>query len=527
MPYSKISELPDYVQKKSETKQRQWMHVWNSSYASCMKDEFAKAKDCESEAFAKANGVTKGAEMPDPAKRMDEGWEILLEKADPRVNYKATTEPTAEKRCGNCRFFNAFELGCNLVEGSISSSGISDLWTEQINAGQWMYTEGRFQVFIETPASFAESVKSQWIPFLPVPGKFKHPVYGDISITAELNQQLVDSVKNHVYQEHIPLDVEHQTKLSGAAAWIQDMRLNDDGSADAFVEWTERGKLLVEGGGFKYVSPEWYDIWPDPGSGVVHRNVVAGGAITTKPFFKERVLRALVASESGNQVIKSDKEDTVPDPIKDPVKEPVKGGDPEPTPTPTPPTPTPPTPPVTFTEAEMQAKIDEAVAKAKTEASTEGKTFSDQLAAEKTAREAAEKRLAKIETDDRHRRFTDLVAGRGGSTDGGPWAGNQEKHVAHLEALTDKFGEENEIVTGYIEQQNAIAAQVKESLFQEFGSGAQPASGSDPERKLDDLAKKAQKEDPKKTFSQAYNEVLATDEGQRLYQELNAPKRGS
>lgn len=56
MPYSmdKKDELPDYVRELDEDKQAQWVAVYNSAYETCKKDE---GEDCESSAFAQANGV--------------------------------------------------------------------------------------------------------------------------------------------------------------------------------------------------------------------------------------------------------------------------------------------------------------------------------------------------------------------------------------------------------------------------------------------------------------------------------------
>lgn len=52
MPYSNVSEIPDYVRKKvkSAKKRRQWMHVFNSVYATTHD---------EGRAFAAANASIK------------------------------------------------------------------------------------------------------------------------------------------------------------------------------------------------------------------------------------------------------------------------------------------------------------------------------------------------------------------------------------------------------------------------------------------------------------------------------------
>lgn len=547
MPYDSLDSLPDYIRSKPESEQRQWMAVWNSSYRACM-GKGSGAKACESQAFAKANGVIKGAEdmteeetfgqptgsavhAPAPLgvkrkmrQRYDDtsgawvddghGPEILLEKADSKVNYRACEDPA--KCCGNCRFFDMDCQSCNLVEGTIDAGWMCNLWTPMM--ASMGYREPGYQMFMELSAqAFGDGTdfaKPMWIPFLPKPGRYTHAQYGEIIVTPGSNQEMVDSVKNHVYQEHIPIDIEHETKLSGAMAWLNDMRMNSDGSADAYVEFTDRGQSLMAGNAFKYVSPEFWPEWRDPATGQVHRNVVAGGAITTRPFFKEKVLRALVASEAGVTVIKSDKEDTqVTDPKKaaeappeekteptkateqpkdDPKAEPAKGIE----------------APKTFTEDEVKTR-EAAAAAAATEALT--KTFTEQ-------QKASELRVAALEKKDRTQRFTELVAGRGGEADGAPWVGDANAHLSMLESLSEKFGEDNEIITQYIETQKAAAAQIAtSSLFRELGSGAQPVSATDADAKLEQMVKARMTSDPALSHAKAFSEVLDTEEGSKLY----------
>ena len=135
------------------------------------------------------------------------------------------------------------------------------------------------------------------INVLPLPGEYKHPQYGTIKITKARNARFVDNFG--VYQDKIPLDFEHDTKMSGAVGWITELEQNKDGSVDALVDWTDRGRSAIEEDRFKYFSPEWYDSWKDPVTEKVYKDVLIGGALTTRPFFKDSALRPLVASEHG------------------------------------------------------------------------------------------------------------------------------------------------------------------------------------------------------------------------------------
>jgi hypothetical protein len=540
MPYNSISALPDYIKAKPAAKQHQWRAVWNSSYSSCISSG-GDAKKCEGEAFAKANGVIKGAEMSNDTTghqiHHDGMMPMQLEKAASQVKYR-TAEAGADQTCGSCRFFDAECMKCDVVEGTIDASWVCNLWTAQIapmlesgTPSMEMYREPTFQVFVEAGKALKAGTnfsEPQWVPFLPKPGKYQHPKYGEVVVTPGQNRELVESVKTNVYQESIPIDAEHETKLSGAVGWLSDMRMNEDGSADAFIGWTIRGQQLLSGGQFKFISPEWFSDWRDPGTGVVHRNVVAGGAITTRPFFKERMMRALVASETGTEVINSYEEDTMPDP-KD-TKTAAEGdaaaqaGSAAAAVAAAAAAAT-----KTFTEDEVKTQVDAAVAAAKAESAAGSATFAERMTAaealateEKKAREVLEAKLAERDKKDRHQRFTDLAAGVGGANDGGRWMGDSEKHISILEKMADQFGEDDATVTTYIEQQNAIAAQFKEtanaSLFREYGSSAS-AAGSDTDAKIDAMTKKLMSENKDLTFSQAFTEVMETPEAKRLYAE--------
>jgi cation transport regulator ChaB len=56
MPYATTADLPANIKALPATKQRQWMHIWNSAYDACISGG-GQAKSCESQAFARANGV--------------------------------------------------------------------------------------------------------------------------------------------------------------------------------------------------------------------------------------------------------------------------------------------------------------------------------------------------------------------------------------------------------------------------------------------------------------------------------------
>lgn len=64
----------------------------------------------------------------------------------------------------------------------------------------------------------------------------------------------------------LPIDVEHATEIKGpkgeeapAYAWIDALRINDDGGIDAHVVWTPDGESLIRGKKYIYYSPAFFN----------------------------------------------------------------------------------------------------------------------------------------------------------------------------------------------------------------------------------------------------------------------------
>lgn len=315
-----------------------------------------------------------------------------------------------------------------------------------------------------------------WIPYLPKPGTYAHPRYGPIAITTARNARFVDHFARHIYQDRLPIDAEHETKLSGAVGWIVGMRQNADGSADAQVEWTDRGRAFFQADRFRYFSPEWYDVWEDPATRTQYQDVAIGGALTTRPFFKDPALRPLFASEQGlivdDQGVDMDAQQ--------------------------------------FAELETKLKALEAE---NTALKSAGETTATQL---KTASE----QIAAMQAEARRQRFTALVRG---TADGQPshrWFGEVAQHLDVLDTFAQTFGEESPQFTAYVTQQQAIAAQIATSAaFRELGSdasGALPSAWAQIERKAGEL----RAADASLTTEQATAKVL--EQNPALYRQYQA-----
>lgn len=180
--------------------------------------------------------------------------------------------------------------------------------------------------------------------------------------------------------------------------------------------------------------------------------------------------------------------------------------------------------PETVKMSEVQDKIKEAVDEVTGQFTEQIGALTAQLT---SANEAATQQKATIEAlqgqlkaahdADRARRFAELVAGRAGASDGAAWAGDPEKQVSILVKMAETFGEDSDEFRAYVEQQTAVATQLKTTVFKEYGSSAKGAGLSDPDAQLERLAReKAAAEH--KPFHQAYSEVLDSDEGRSLYE---------
>lgn len=322
-------------------------------------------------------------------------------------------------------------------------------------------------------SEFMEPPKT--IPVLPRPGSYTHPAYGDIMMDEARLEHFMSQFESGVYQNPIPVDLEHETKLSGAAGWITSLVQNEDGSVDGIVDWTDRGKEALERDRFAYISPEWYEEWVDPITETVHSDILIGAALTTRPFFKAAALRPLAASESieasdvgGSPVTGTPAE-----------KKPEAQNQPAAVPAPT----------ESITAAEQSRRM--------AELEESNKKLAAELEAHKTAREASEKQsqtlaetVKKMTTDQRRKRFTEEVTGRSDSNNV-RYPGEPAAHVALMEHLADtaEGGEDSEVFKSYVANQRALGATLKASkLMSEVGSSATGDVGGTAQERITRMA---------------------------------------
>lgn len=464
-----------------------------------------------------------------------------LSKDDERVDFRDAEGD--DIRCGRCRFF--FPPACVHVEGTIEPEQVCDLFQEKIDFGftepqdivtlcasdgnQDQHARGDYGLFIAVALSEL-SLDVDWIPYLPIPGTYKHARYGEIIITRERNERFVDNFHSQVYQQFLPIDAEHETKVSGALGWVERMRMNEDGSVDARVNWTDRGKEMVAEDRFRFVSPEWFDQWTDPASKETWSDVAIGGALTTRPFFKEKALRPLVASENAIDLRMGEEEpirfakeklqmpdkkktegffanlrktlgygdDVADDDIRKEFAENLLAGDDGDA-------------EKKKAAAEKAAAEKEAAEKAaaakKAAEDDDPKVFAEMQETVRKATERADKaeedskkaaeRISALEDSARSKRFNDIVMGR--NEGGARFYGKPEENVEALTAISESFGEDSDFFKRHVEREQLHSKQLQESkLFSVIGTDA-GSDESTAEGQLDKVAAELREKDPKLT----------------------------
>ena len=133
------------------------------------------------------------------------------------------------------------------------------------------------------------------IQVLPI-GKWNHPSYGPIVITREDLEEFKENFDKRVRND-IPVTEGHEVlDEKPAVGWFEEVIVKGGNGLYAIMDWTKKGKTLLSERYYKYFSPEFYSEYEDPETREIHENVLVGGALTNKPYFKE--LEAVVLSEN-------------------------------------------------------------------------------------------------------------------------------------------------------------------------------------------------------------------------------------
>jgi len=132
-------------------------------------------------------------------------------------------------------------------------------------------------------------------------GTYQNHDLGPFEVTTADLDHFVESYERGIrakgeYREDnsLPINCRHD-KEGEAAGWIKGLAHKGDGVLRATVEWTTLGVDKLKNKLYKYISPEWWFVYPDPETGEEYRNVIVGAGLTNIPYFKK--LKPLVASE--------------------------------------------------------------------------------------------------------------------------------------------------------------------------------------------------------------------------------------
>lgn len=390
-------------------------------------------------------------------------------------------------------------------------------------------TDGHgWRLFVEH--EFAEA--PDWMPLLPKPGNYQHPKYGPIKLSKTRNASFADGVNKNIYQSSLPVNTEHASGTDGAHGWIEEARLNEDGSVDARVSWTDIGKEAIAKDRFRFISPEWADecVLPD---GKTIKDVIRGAALTVRPFFKDKQLRPLVASERGWEVC-----DTAPasdepqqyffftalqpsapgsEPGTQSFKEPTpmadtnKNKDEQ----------VPPVEKPVVQAAEPPAVSAQEFAEMKTRQEAlelENKQFKEAAEAQAAEVKKLSEDNASLKDSAETKRFTEEVEGKS-KENKHAYVGDFTEHVAHMKSLAKAFGEDSAEFKHYLKTQRQAAVITEQSLaFRELGKSGVEAETT-PYGKLCALANEARTKNPALTFEQAFSEVMGQPEHKELYQQ--------
>ncbi len=363
---------------------------------------------------------------------------------------------------------------------------------------------------------------TDWLQITPRAGTvFNHPTYGKVVFSKKMAEQMVGHFQAGIYQEHIPIDAEHESKLSGATGYYRELRVGNSGEVEARLELTPRGETLLKTKQMRYFSPEFFRKWEDPASGESYENVLVGGALTSRPFFKDKSLAPLIAANEFSVFQGGPAKETS---VKDRWQKNEDGTfvlDDEGNPTPT----------EEYAEV-LKAQTDAAEAYAALEDDEDGEgkkksktkvkedpkeddpkvkateSFAEQFPDEAKVMEEQAKTIGTMNQDAQRRVFTDIVTGNGGAGDGLPFIGDASTHVSLLMDFAEAFGEESTQIVSYVANQREHAEQMKRSaLFSEQGSMEIDKSPGTAAAKVEAEATKLREADSKMTYGEAVAQV--------------------
>ena len=129
-----------------------------------------------------------------------------------------------------------------------------------------------------------ENAKSSWVQLFR-PGKWAHPEYGTLNLTAKHFDGFVRNFDENVRGIDLAVDQEHSPEL-GAAGWFRKIQNRGEDGLWALIEWTKTGIKMIKENLYRYLSAEFDYKWENEENGKKFTNVLFGAALTNRPFIK-------------------------------------------------------------------------------------------------------------------------------------------------------------------------------------------------------------------------------------------------
>jgi len=181
------------------------------------------------------------------------------------------------------------------LESHASKAGVGDKAASDFTAAFYDLDHIEF-------AEDAEGKFSSTLQVLPE-GKFVHPWYGDLDFSAGVLRAFKRNFDKKVLGTDIMVDEGHNR--GKALGWYKELHFGKRTVGDneyvglwGTVEWTELGKEYLDKKIYKYFSAEVGN-WTSP-SGDKVENVLLGGGLTNRPFFKQMPEVTLSEGEASN-----------------------------------------------------------------------------------------------------------------------------------------------------------------------------------------------------------------------------------
>lgn len=143
----------------------------------------------------------------------------------------------------------------------------------------------KFEYVVDVNAIQLDDNNSSWIQAMTV-GKYNHPMYGKIEFNDANLAEYAANVNHNIRGIQLDIDYDHKLLTTEAAGWVSAAKTAPNGLM-LKVDWTADAASKIKEKKFKYFSPEFTTEWTHPKTGVTHKHVLFGGALTNRPFLKD------------------------------------------------------------------------------------------------------------------------------------------------------------------------------------------------------------------------------------------------